>query len=75
MTLTTDMGRRPGAFRRLMNQVARWSKALDYSGFNYTLDRIASVERELAAINNRMRQLEASGHEPSDVLPIAQHAE
>jgi hypothetical protein len=33
-----------------MNKVAKWSEALDYSGFDYTLDRIASVERELAEL-------------------------
>jgi len=58
--MTTDVSGGPGAFRRLMNNVARWSEALDYSGFDYTLDRIASVERELAELRDRMRQFEAS---------------
>jgi hypothetical protein len=44
MTMTTDVSGGPGAFRRLMNKVVRWSEAMDYSGFDYTLDRIASVE-------------------------------
>jgi hypothetical protein len=47
-----------------MNKVARWSEAMDHSGFDYTFDRIASVERELAALKDRMRQYEASRHEP-----------
>jgi len=58
----------PGAFRRLMNKVAKWSEVLDYSGFDYTLDRIAFVERELAEINKRMRHFEASRHEPPACL-------
>jgi hypothetical protein len=29
-----------------MNKVATWSEAMDYSGFDYTFDRIAYVERE-----------------------------
>jgi hypothetical protein len=67
MTMTTDMGSGPGALRRLMNKVATWSEALNYSGLDYTLDRIAFVERELAEIKDRMRQFEASRHESPDV--------
>ena len=68
--MTTDVSGEPGAFRRLMNKVARWSEAMDYSGFDYTFDRIASVERELAALKDRMRQFEESRHETSDVPPM-----
>ena len=47
----------PGAFRCLMNKVATWSEALNYSGIDYTLDRIAFVERELAEIKDRMQSI------------------
>jgi hypothetical protein len=73
--VTTDVGGGPGAFRRLMNKLARWSEALDYSGIDYTLDRIAFVERELAEIKDRMRQFEASRHEPPDVPLMRRPAE
>ena len=68
--MATDMSGGPGAFRRLMNKVARWSQALDYSGIDYTFDRLAFIERELAALKDRMRQFEASRHEPTDGRPI-----
>lgn len=58
--MTTNMSRGPGAFRRLMNKVETWSEALNYSGIDYTLERIAFIERELAALKDRMRQFEAS---------------
>ena len=73
--MTTDMSGGPGAFRRLINKVATWSEALNYSGFDYTLDRIAFVERELAEIRDRMRQLEASGPKPHDMPPTNSHAD
>ena len=73
--MATDMSGGPGAFRRLMNKVAKWSEVLDYSGFDYTLDRIAFVERELAAIKDRLRQFEASLHEPPNVPPMRPPAE
>jgi hypothetical protein len=69
--MTTEVSGGPGAFRRLMNKVARWSEAMDHSGFDYTFDRIAFVERELAALKDRMRQFEASRPEPPDVPPDA----
>jgi hypothetical protein len=75
MTVTTDVSWVPGVFRRLMKKVAKWEEAQNYSGFDYTLDRIASVERDLAAIKDRMRQLEASRHEPPDVPPMRRPAE
>ena len=73
--MTAEVGTGPGAFRRLMNKLVRWSKAMDYSGFDYTLDRIAFVERELAAIKDRMRQLEASRYGPPDLPPMRRPAE
>jgi hypothetical protein len=58
-----------------MNKVARWSEAMDYSGFDYAVDRIACIERELAALKDRMDQFEASRHEPADVAPMSQPVE
>ena len=73
--MATDMTGGPGAFRRLMNKVARWSQALDYSGIDYTFDRLALIERELAALKDRMGQFEASRCEPSGVPPMRRPAE
>jgi hypothetical protein len=56
----------PGLFRRLLKKVAIWEEALNYSGFDYTFDRLANVERELAALKDRMRRLEASRQWPPD---------
>ena len=75
MAMTAEVSGGPGALRRLMNKIARWSEAMDYSGFDYTFDRIASVERELAALKDRMRQLEASRHELPDVPLMRRPAE
>ena len=73
--MTTDMSGGRGAFRCLINKVATWSEALNYSGIDYTLDRIAFIERELAEIRDRLRQFEASRHEPPDVPPMRRPAE
>jgi len=73
--MTTDVSGGPGAFRRLLNKAASWLEALDYSGTDYTLDRIASIERDVAEIKDRMRQFEASRHAPPDPPPMRRAAE
>jgi hypothetical protein len=73
--MTTEVSEGPGAFRRLMSKLARWSEAMDYSGFDYAVDRIAFIERELAALKDRMGQFEASRHEPADVAPMSRPVE
>ena len=45
MTMTTDMNGGPGVVRRLMKKVAIWEEALNYSGVDYPLGRIAFVQR------------------------------
>ena len=39
-----------GKFRRALAAVGAWLQALDYTGFDYTLDRIEGLERELARL-------------------------
>ena len=69
--MTTDASGEPGMFRRFLKKVEIWEEALNYSGFDYTFDRIASIERELAALKDRVRQLEAARQEPPNVASDA----
>jgi hypothetical protein len=48
---------------------------MDYSGFDYTVDRVAFIERELAALKDRMGRFEASRHEPANVPPMSRPVE
>lgn len=75
MIMTTRGSGVSGAVRRLINKVGAWSEALSYSGFDYTLDRIAVVERELAEIKDRMRRFEASGTKAQEMPPTGSHAD
>ena len=45
-----------GKFRRALAAVGAWLEALDYTGFDYTLDRTACLERELAQLKEELRQ-------------------
>ena len=43
-------------FRRALAAVKAWLQALDYTGFDYTLDRIEGLEQELARLREELRQ-------------------
>ena len=43
-----------GKFRRAL--VGAWLQALDYTGFDYTLDRTERLEQELAQLKEELRQ-------------------
>jgi hypothetical protein len=43
-------------FRRALPAVGAWLQALDYTGFDYTLDRTERLEQELARLKEELRQ-------------------
>ena len=43
-----------GKFRRALAAVGAWLQALDYTGFDYTLDRTERLERELAQLKEEL---------------------
>jgi hypothetical protein len=45
-----------GKFRRALAAVATFLQALDYTSFDYTLDRIERLEREVGRLKDEMRQ-------------------
>jgi len=45
-----------GKLRRALTAVGAWLQALDYAGFDYTLERTERLERELAQLMEELRQ-------------------
>ena len=43
-------------FRRALAAVYAWLQAMDYTGFDYTLDRIERLEREVGRLKEELRQ-------------------
>jgi hypothetical protein len=56
-----------GKFRRALAAVGAWLQALDYTGFDYTLDRIKGLEQELARLKEELRQSQEASS--SDAYP------
>ncbi len=42
--------------RRFMDHLIAWGDAMDYSGFDYTLDRIAGLEKQIAELRDELRR-------------------
>jgi hypothetical protein len=62
-----------GKFRRALAAVGAWLQALDYTGFDYTLDRIEGLERELARLKEELRQsreASSSDNHPGDAVNL-----
>ena len=50
-----------GKFRRALAAVFARIEAMDYTGFDYTLDRIGHLEREVAQLREELRQSRDTG--------------
>ena len=62
-----------GKFRRALAAVGAWLQALDYTGFDYTLDRIEGLEQELARLKEelrRSREASSSDGHPGGVVNL-----
>ena len=45
-----------GKFRRALAAVYAWLQAMEYTSFDYTLDRIERLEREVGQLKKELRQ-------------------
>jgi hypothetical protein len=50
-----------GKFRRALAAVFAWIEAMDYSSFDYTLDRIERLKREIGRLKEELRQSRDTG--------------
>ena len=46
-----------GKLRRALAAVLAWTEAMDYSSFDYTLDRIERLEQEVGQLKEELRQV------------------
>jgi hypothetical protein len=58
-----------GKLRRALAYVFAWLQAMETSGFEYTLDRIERLEREVGQLREELRQSRDTG--PVDSPPNA----
>jgi hypothetical protein len=61
-----------GPLRRALSFVWAWLQAMEYSGFEYTMDRIDRLEREVGQLKEELRQSRDTG--PVDARGYGQNA-
>ncbi|MGA7805440.1 hypothetical protein [Bradyrhizobium sp.] len=50
-----------GKLRRALAAVVAWLQAMDYTSFDYTLDRIEGLEREVGQLEEELRRSRDTG--------------
>ena len=55
-----------GKLRRALAAVFAWLQAMEYTSFDYTLDRIERLEREVGQLKEELRQRR-------DTVPVDDH--
>ena len=66
-----------GKLRRALAVVFAWLQAMEYTSFDYTLDRIERLEREVGQLKEELRQGRDVGRTAADessYILVSQHA-
>ena len=45
--MTNDSKKRKGTFGRVIDAIVAWEKAMEYTPYDYVLDRVCNLEREV----------------------------
>jgi hypothetical protein len=60
--------RNAGFFTRAWQTLKAWEEALNYSGFDYALDRIGGLEREVADLKDELHRSRATSGRTADTV-------
>jgi hypothetical protein len=55
--MTNDSKKQKGAFGRVIDAIAAWEKAMEYTPYDYVLDRVCNLEREVSQLRDELREL------------------
>jgi hypothetical protein len=55
--MTNDNKKQKGAFGRVIDAIAAWEKAMDYTPYDCVQDRISNLEREVSQLRDELRWL------------------
>jgi hypothetical protein len=57
--MTSDSKKRKGTFGRVIDAIMAWAKAMEYTPYDYALDRVCDLERQLSQLRDELRALSA----------------
>ena len=59
--MTKAIVEKPGAFQRVWQTLLAWEQAMDYSPYDFALDRVGALEREVLELRDEVKTLRAHG--------------
>ena len=57
--MTNDSKKRKVTFGRVIDAIVAWENAMDYTPYDYILDRVCNLEREVLLLRDELRALPA----------------
>ena len=52
--MTNDGKKRKGTFGRVIDAIVAWENAMDYTPYDYVLDRVCNLEREVLLLRDEL---------------------
>lgn len=53
--MTNDGKKRKSAFGRVIDAIVAWENAMDYTPYDYVLDRVGNLEREVLLLRDELK--------------------
>ena len=53
--MMNDGKKRKGTFGRVIDAIVAWENAMDYTPYDYVLDRVGNLEREVFLLREQLR--------------------
>jgi hypothetical protein len=53
--MTNESKKQKGAFGRVIDAIVAWEKAMEYRPYDYVLDRVCNLEREVLELRDELR--------------------
>ena len=53
--MTNDGTKQKGIFGRVIDAIVAWENAMDYTAYDYVLDRVCNLEREVLLVREELK--------------------
>jgi hypothetical protein len=57
--MTNDSNKRKGTFGRVIDAIVSWANAMEHTPYDYVLDRVCNLEREVLLLRDELSALRA----------------
>jgi hypothetical protein len=69
--MTNESRKRRGTLARVIDAIVAWENAMDYTPYDYVLDRVCNLEREVLLLRDELRALPARNNAGSRAIPVS----